>query len=104
MSWPPKQRENLNKIRHCKDKSILAVNELNEQPPMDDIQYIDDQIQCKLNDPKLSPTECVFTILISGQTFTNAQKLAVHMNWTYTSKASFFRAQKKILQVLEDYA
>lgn len=94
----------LNKIRNHKSKDILAVNDVIERYQMESIQCLDDQIQCEMDNPKPSPTEWIFATLVSGQTFASFSKFNAHMNRPFTSKDSFYRAQKKVHQVIKECA
>lgn len=106
MSGWTKQKAHLRKIRNIKRNSNNE-NNIEETTNLPQPQYDDIDIQCNLNNNqkiKHSPMECTFATHAAGLTFTQAKHFSAEMNESYTSETSFYKMQKKLDPVVQEYA
>lgn len=100
--------------KHLKQIRALRWNEKEEHNGFDnDAQFEQQEIstenaetECNIlpQTQKKSPVECVLSTLLAGQTFTTASHFSAHMNQDFTSKSSFYRAQKVVSDCVKSYA
>ena len=69
-----------------------------------EIDKIDSSSNCDLVNTTPKPIECAFATLVSGNSFTSASEYSRQMNQKFTSKASFYKAQKIVANAVEEYS
>ena len=103
-----RQSKHLKQIRALRWNKKEEPNDFDSDAQFEQPEISTENVETECNilsqTQKKSPVECVLSTLLAGQTFTTASHFSAHMNQDFTSKSSFYRAQKVVADCVKSYA